>query len=119
MSVETMAVPSTFSMVFTLQEKGTWRRLNEALPVAGVALAAARPEVPRQTAVAHAAALPSRELHRKLHRDPKRGTRPFFKGWVKVVKYFGYLIHENSLKLGVLRYISPQKKDWFQWRFDH
>ena len=79
MSVETMAVPSTFSMVFTLQEKGTWRRLNEALPVAGVALAAARPEVPRQTAVAHAAALPSRELHRKLHRDPKRGTRPFLK----------------------------------------
>jgi hypothetical protein len=81
--------------------------------VAGVALAAARPEVPRQTAVAHAAALPSRELHRKLHRDPKRGTRPFFKGWVKVVKYFGYLIHENSLKLGVLRYISPQKKTGF------
>ena len=47
----------------------TWWRLNEALPVAGVALAAARPEVPRQAAVAHAAALPSRQGHRKTRNE--------------------------------------------------
>ena len=55
----------------------TWRRLNEALPVAGVALAAARPEVPRQAAVAHAAALPSANPGSQ---NKGRAARFFFRG---------------------------------------